>query len=434
MASYLPLKKVKYATPAHPRMTTDQIDAEYRRRLQWPSTIITSLFPALDNKESLATGGYMQKHLETTKFPLFFVETTQINFAVNQVVRRSDQIKALVSSPDLPGVAIESYVNSLLQNEIVFTNDIEGVQTDPEEIGTIIGEMQQKQPIKRRRLESTIRKYRDSLRGNMQQITKVDDFRALYDDLLKGEITKSQQPDGVLFRNRFVQIGQSDKTVHIPPDNEDEIMAALNQLITFMNDDSYIPLEKALITHFFFENTHPFLDGNGRTGRYLLSSYLSNKLDSFTGLSLSTAIHAHVQTYYRLFQEADDVENRAELTFFLAGMLEIIQSGQDEVIMELTNRQAQLQKNRVQIDQQTPQLDKEQHEILYLLLQSKLFTQSTTLGIQDRNIIELMHERGVARQRTRANLSKLTAQGFLTLINKKPLQHILANDWFATLK
>ena len=46
----------------------------------------------------------------------------------------------------------------------------------------------------------------------------------------------------------------------------------------------------ALLCHFLFEHIHPFYDGNGRTGRYLLALHLSEPLSQPTVLSLSRTI------------------------------------------------------------------------------------------------------------------------------------------------
>ena len=50
----------------------------------------------------------------------------------------------------------------------------------------------------------------------------------------------------------------------------------IEDLIQFMNIKDIPFLVKASIVHFFFEYIHPFYDGNGRFGRYLLSLYLAN--------------------------------------------------------------------------------------------------------------------------------------------------------------
>lgn len=367
-----------------------------------------------------------RRSLAVTKYPIFYVETAPINLLVSQIHRVSSQITKLRHQKGLPPVAVNSYLKTLLKNEIYFTNDIEGVRTNPAEIGTIIGNLQDQPGKKKRRLESTIRKYNDSLTGRMRQINRLEDFRAIFDELLKGEIPSDKLPDGKLFRNTFAFIGSESHAVHIPPVNEEKVDTALEQLITFMNNDDYVPLEKALVTHFMFENTHPFSDGNGRTGRYLLSSYLSSKVDPFTGLSISTAIHNNLSRYYKLFQEADNVENRGELTFFIEGMLRIILSGQQEVMAELTARREQLKVTSAKLAESMKTASEEQREIMYVLLQSYLFTESQTYGIQDRDIEEFMKRHSVPKAMTKRSLASLEQTGMITKVSRRPLQHVIS--------
>lgn len=337
MNTYLPLSMFKYDQLERRSKSATDTDAEYKSRVNGSLSIKTGLVPLLDESNQLRNATFSGQRMSVKQYPIFFVKTKEIEYLEHQILKKSKVIKELASKFKTSGAALERYISSLLTNEIVFTNKIEGIKTDPKEIETIVGEVRKGAPRENRRLESTIRVYQDALDGNVPSIKSVEDFRRIYDALLAGEIELDSLPDGELFRDSFVYIGNQEKTVHTPPDNEEDIQCALQQLVGFMNDDSLIPLEKIIITHFMFENTHPFKDGNGRTGRYLLSSYLSNELDVFTGLSISTAIYDNLSTYYKLFREADNVENRAELTFFILGMLEIIEESQTEVVAQLVN-------------------------------------------------------------------------------------------------
>lgn len=426
--SYLPLSRFKYNNNGTGRKSPQEIDDEYHLRLSGPSTVRTALFPALENTSLLDEAAIEKRSISIAKYPIYFVETHKINLLVANILRNSMQITKLANHNELPQVAINSYLKKLLSNEIIFTNEIEGVETNPKEIGTIIGNLKNRPGRVEKRLESTIRKYHDSITARMRQIDTLKDYRDIYDELLKGEIPPEKLPDGKRFRNSFAFIGTGSHAVHIPPIDEAEIETALEQLIIFMNNDDLVTLEKAIITHFMFENAHPFLDGNGRTVRYLLSSYLSSKLDPFTGLSVSTAIHNNLSAYYRLFQEADNIENRAELTFFLEGMLKIIEHGQLEVIQELESAKEQLHVTGEKLYSKFANLNDEMKDILYLLLQSYLFTESITYGIQDRDIVQVLKKgsKQTPRSRTKRMINQLEADGLITSVSKNPLQHVLS--------
>lgn len=76
---------------------------------------------------------------------------------------------------------------------------------------------------------------------------------------------------------------------------------------------------------------HPFYDGNGRTGRYLLALYLSSPLSILTTLSLSRVIAANRDAYYRSFKEAEHPLNHGELTHFVMNMLENVRIAQNDL-------------------------------------------------------------------------------------------------------
>lgn len=90
------------------------------------------------------------------------------------------------------------------------------------------------------------------------------------------------------------------------------------------------------MSHFLFEYVHPFYDGNGRTGRYLLALYLNHDLTMPTVLSLSRTIAENKNAYYKAFMEAEDKLNCGELTLFVNTILGFIQQAQDELIDELS--------------------------------------------------------------------------------------------------
>ena len=64
-------------------------------------------------------------------------------------------------------------------------------------------------------------------------------------------------------------------------------------------------LYAAALCHFLFGYIHPFFDGNGRTGRYLLALQLSRPLSQPTVLSLSRVIAENKATYYRAFDAVE---------------------------------------------------------------------------------------------------------------------------------
>lgn len=425
---YFPLSKFKYIVQSNddPKVITEN---EYQHRLNAYTVQKTPLFPLLSYRSEQ----------QTSKYPIFFLPLPEILSLAEQFRMNSKHIEEIASH--LPYIAISQFLNSLLVSEIFYTNEIEGVKTSKIEIGTVIQEnnlnASRKNSVSKRHLGSTIKLYQQTQYGKPIQINTLQDFRKIYDTLLKGEITPDRLPNGEIFRDRLpngevLTIGSATKGVHRPPASEDKIQHALTALIEFMNDDHMPALFKALITHFFFENTHPFLDGNGRMGRYLLSSYLSSKFDCFTGFSVATAIHAHVQQYYRDFIEADNADNYADLTLFIQSLLAILVSQQQENLItmrqlkdELDDAQGMIQDWVTQNQTTFPKniSAKLVGQVLYYLAQSKLFSYQSSLGIKDNEIIEKNKRKGIAMAKTRRAITFLTEASAIKLISKKPKQH-----------
>lgn len=99
-----------------------------------------------------------------------------------------------------------------------------------------------------------------------------------------------------------------------------------------MHDDSPLPLLIRIgLAHAQFETIHPFLDGNGRIGRLLITFLLCEK-EVFLKpvLYLSHYFKRHRQRYYDLLQAVrDEGAWEAWLLFFLRGVFEVSQQATD---------------------------------------------------------------------------------------------------------
>lgn len=109
-----------------------------------------------------------------------------------------------------------------------------------------------------------------------------------------------------------------------PPVNE--LMPCLDEFEKFIHADTprLPPLIKAGLLHVQFETIHPFLDGNGRLGRLLITLYLcSNNVINQPLLYLSLYFKVNRADYYRLLQEVrENGAWEAWLEFFLDGVAE----------------------------------------------------------------------------------------------------------------
>ena len=155
-------------------------------------------------------------------------------------------------------------------------------------------------------------------------------IRELHEKLMTGA-RNTHNPFPGEFRRTQNWIGgtRPDNARFVPPPVR-EMNQALNDLEKFIHaDDEYLPLIKAGLLHAQFETIHPFLDGNGRTGRMLVTMFLwHRRLLEMPVLYLSTYFKKHQETYYEKLNayhsENGNVEEWVE--FFLDGVVDIANS------------------------------------------------------------------------------------------------------------
>lgn len=117
-------------------------------------------------------------------------------------------------------------------------------------------------------------------------------------------LLESSAPDDAgALRREPVWIGGSELSpagaIFVPPRHE-RVPEALEDLFAFTRRTDLPPLTRAAIAHAHFETIHPFVDGNGRTGRALIHVLLSwAGLTPHAPLPLSAVLLADVDSYFR---------------------------------------------------------------------------------------------------------------------------------------
>jgi len=138
-----------------------------------------------------------------------------------------------------------------------------------------------------------------------------------------GEFRKSQNWIG----------GTRPSTASFVPPPVPEMQRALGDLEKFIHTEDEIPVViKAGLIHAQFETIHPFLDGNGRTGRMLITFYLWEQgyLEKPV-LFLSSFFKKHQQLYYAKLLGYHNGQVYDWLNFFLEGVIEIANEAIDIV-------------------------------------------------------------------------------------------------------
>jgi Fic family protein len=132
------------------------------------------------------------------------------------------------------------------------------------------------------------------------------------------------------FRSSQNWIGVSLKNAAFVPPHHTHVATLMSDVEKFLHDDiiRVHPLIKIAIAHYQFETIHPFLDGNGRLGRLMISLYLaSERLLSKPALYLSDYFERNKTAYVdHLMAVREGNHLRAWLIFFLHGVEETARS------------------------------------------------------------------------------------------------------------
>lgn len=346
--------------------------------------------------------------------PLFVLLTAEIQGLLERVWRT--ELRIAHKWATLPGVAGSHYLTGLLIEEIQATNQIEGVHSTRKEIAEAL-ENPSTGPHKRFREMAALYQSLLSTAGRPQFPSSSAELRSEYDKLLDGEIDEKDLPDGQHFRAGSVGIHDGMKEIHQAPVGERNIEERIETFLASQRTESHL-LVNALIGHFMFEYTHPFYDGNGRMGRFLLAFKALEILSPPTSMSLSHQFSLQRKKYYAAFTNAETQMNYGEGTFFLKAMLEMLVNAQDDLEGSLDQKHAHLD----DLDVVLSNLSRGEYErdLLFLAAQASLFGPNRPIPL---------NEAVAAMKRSwntiRPVAEDLESEGLLAVATKRPLAYQL---------
>ena len=276
---------------------------------------------------------YLLNEFTVGEHPLFYLVDRTVLAHYDRIMVRERTIEQLSSR--LPGVAMRSYLSDLAVRSIVATDSIEGVHTTRRLISDALTSGDSEDPRAKRAVE--FMNLLNTL-GERRPPDTVEEVRKLYDTLLEGHLDDENRLDGALFRAGPVHITSGTKVVHKPPMGEEAITANIQAALNHALNPNVPALFSAIAAHFMVEYTHPFYDGNGRLGRYLLVAHLGQTLTRLTTLTLPSTLNIQKSRYYKAFSAAEEPLNYGEVTGFLHVFLGLIEQAQEHLVDELESR------------------------------------------------------------------------------------------------
>ena len=340
----------------------------------------------------------------------------------------------------LPRFAQREYLMQLIAKEVQNTNIIEGVHSTRKELSKALNAAsEQNKHTRFSEFTKLFLELADLNECDTSIPQTLQDIRKIYDSIMQGELESGDIPDGEIFRKKKVSICDgANNVVHDGDATEAEIQDHLTQMLSLMNSNEVPTLIKACMCHYAFESVHPFYDGNGRTGRFLLALQLHEQLSMPTILSLSSIIYAEKSGYYAAFSKAQELFNCNDLTMFCWSMLEYIVKAQGEVFENISVQLKHILYCMGKLRELFPEeeISKVQREALSILLQNKLFSYNPT-PMTRKQLSEYVGnaiDEKIGERKIVSALNGLINLGMVDSIGERPIRYELskkANEMFA---
>ena len=291
------------------------------------------------------------------------------NDAPSPMLRKKNQIRTIHSS-----LAIENNTLSLKQ----VTDIIDGKH--------VLGAPDEIQEVK-----NAIEAY--------QLMPQLDAFKEK--DLLKAHGLMMSQLVRNAGRYRQEGVGVFDSNgncLHMAP-SPDRVPELMGDLFHWVKSCKTHPLVYSCVFHYEFEFIHPFIDGNGRMGRYWQTMLLSRWKGIFSWIPVETIVKEHQEEYYSVIAKCDAAgESTLFVEFMLQCLLEAMENYSEpegEVSEELHDK----------LHDKFPELSEKAIEVIETIHAHRSF-----------NAAEIGEHIGLSERQVKTYITKLKQIGLLTRV------------------
>jgi Fic family protein len=225
---------------------------------------------------------------------------------------------------------IDLFISMHVLKEATQSSKIEGTQTNIEEA------LREREdiPLDKRDDWEEVQNYSQAMKEAIKDLENLPFssrlIRETHKILLQGVRGEKKLPGEFRRSQNWIGGASLNDATFIPPVHSSipELMSDLESFVH--NTDVFLPdLIKIALIHYQFETIHPFLDGNGRVGRLMITLYLVSKgILKKPILYLSDFLEANRRHYYEnltLVREKNDISQW--IKFFLVGIIETSTNG-----------------------------------------------------------------------------------------------------------
>ncbi len=288
-------------------------------------------------------GTYVQQY----QFKAFVPSTvnhgwTWSDARISLLLEEATQALAELNAFSLIVPDVDLFISLHVAKEASDSSRIEGTQTELDEVVRPVEDIE---PARRDDWQE-VRNYIDAMNEAVAALESLPLsnrlLRSAHRTLLRGVRGQHKRPGEWRTSQNWIGGTSLEDAAFIPPPHT-EVPRLMSDLEKFWhNDRVHVPhLLRIAISHYQFETIHPFLDGNGRVGRLLITHYLlANGLLAKPSLYLSSYLEPHRAAYYEAFtivRSSGDLGHW--IRFFLAAVRDTARTGTKtfQAILKLRN-------------------------------------------------------------------------------------------------